>query len=100
MFLFPDFYKIEDYIGSTEINIDVPEDFKIAFNNEEKIQIYMGAKKLKEENMVLASSGIYHDSDELRRLVASSGKPIFVVTGKTLTERPEDLDDSNDHNGN
>ena len=50
--------KIEDSIGSTEFNDDVQEDFKIAFNKEEKIQIYMGAKKLKEANMVLASSGI------------------------------------------
>lgn len=78
--------KIEDSIGSTEFNDDVQEDFKIAFNKEEKIQIYMGAKKLKEANMVLASSGIYYDRDELRRLVASSEKPVFVVTGKTLTE--------------
>lgn len=85
--------KIEDYIDSSKINDDI-EDYSNQVDDDH-VPFYMKHNKIKEENMVLASSGVYYDKDELRQLLASNEKPICVFTGKVLTEKPEDLDDFN-----
>lgn len=40
---------------------------------------------------VLASSGVYYDRNELRRLVSSNHNPVCVVTGRRLTERIDEI---------
>mgnify|MGYP006962198669 CR=1 FL=1 len=50
----------------------------------------ISGKPLVEKKMVLASSGVYYDRDELKRLVTSN-PAVCIVTGKYLTEKPEFL---------
>lgn len=40
---------------------------------------------------VLASSGVYYERNELRRIVSSRRNPVCVVTGRVLTERSEEI---------
>ena len=87
-----------DYIGSSLVVDDVPSDFTISFTDH--VPPYMlsqiSGKPISKEKMVKASSGVYYDKDELRQLVASNKNPVCVITGKILTERPEDLADPDD----
>lgn len=80
-------YNIEYYIGSSIVLVEVPNDFKLDFNQEENVPFDMRSDKPKEENIVLASSSVYYDKDEFIQLLASSEKPIWAVTGKVLTEK-------------
>ncbi|OHT11426.1 hypothetical protein TRFO_19161 [Tritrichomonas foetus] len=85
----------QEYIKSYKIH-DAPDDFKVQLGN--YIPPYMlsqiSGKVLdpNSPNTVKASSGIYYDRNELKQLVSSSKTPICVVTGKPLTERPEDFE--------
>ena len=82
-----------DFLNSVSINDKVDSDFKILSEND--IPIYfkspISGKPLNKDNMILASSGIWYDRDELRQLVVSSEHPRCVVTGKLLTETPNDF---------
>lgn len=82
-----------DFLNSVSINDKVDSDFKILSEND--IPIYfkspISGKPLNKDNTILASSGIWYDRDELRQLVVSSEHPRCVVTGKLLTETPNDF---------
>lgn len=43
------------------------------------------------DQLILASTGIYYDRNELKKIVSSNENPICIVTGEPLTERPEDF---------
>ena len=50
-------------------------------------QVYGGTIR----DPVLASSGVFYEREELIQLVASSSNPTCVVTGRLLTEQPDDI---------
>lgn len=39
----------------------------------------------------MSSSGVYYDKDELRQPITFSKKYVCIITGKILTEKPEDF---------
>lgn len=63
------------------------------YKNEEEVEIF----HRKKENLVMASTGVYYDKEELRQLVASNKNPICVVTGKPLKEKLEDFASEDDY---
>ena len=87
-----------DYICSALVADEVPDGFTLKFSD--KVPPYMlsqiSGKPLQKDKMVMASSGVYYDRDELKQLVASNKNPVCLITGKPLTERPEDLDPDDD----
>ena len=74
----------DDDIGSSPVVDDVPSDFTI--RSTEKIPLYfisqISGKIIKKEKMIITSTGVYYDKDELIRLISSSKNPVCVVTGK------------------
>ena len=84
-----------EYIGKALVIDEVPEGFTIEFHD--NIPPYMlsqiSGKPLQKGKTVIASSGALYDKDELKQLVSSNRNPICVITGKPLTERPEDFND-------
>lgn len=78
-----------------ELPDKVPDNFNesIFYKNEEEVEIF----HRKKENLVMASTGVYYDKEELRQLVASNKNPICVVTGKLLKEKLEDFASEDDY---
>lgn len=83
----------QDYIGSSYIADAVKVDFKVKF--EDHIPSHMisqiSVKIIKKEQIVMASSGVYYDKDELKQLIASKKNAVCIITGKILTEKLEDF---------
>ena len=80
-----------DYVNN--IVDEIPSDFTLP---EEKyvpqhLVSQISGKVIKKDNLFMASTGIYYDKDELKRLVESNKNPVCVITGKILTEKLEDI---------
>ena len=71
------------------IDDDVTDDFKLEITDH--IPPYMmsqiSGKPIQKDKLIMASSGVYYDKDELKQLISSSKNPICVITGKILTEK-------------
>lgn len=87
-----------DYISSTTIANNVPTDFKVDVKDHYPLYLLsqITGKTIKNDKMIKASSGVYYDKDELRNIIASSKNPVCAITGKILTEKPEDFEDTNE----
>lgn len=85
--------EYSDYIGKSRVCDEVSDDFCLEFG--ENIPFFMlsqvSGKQIPLERIVIASSGVPYDRDELMKLVNSNRNPICVITGKILTEKPEDF---------
>ncbi|OHT12808.1 hypothetical protein TRFO_17281 [Tritrichomonas foetus] len=87
----------QEYLEKAFIIDEVPDDFKVSFD-EGHIPQYMmsqiSGKFLdpKSPDTIKSSTGVYYDRNELKQLVTSNKNPICVVTGKPLTETPDDID--------
>ena len=51
----------------------------------------ISGKPIPKNNLIMASSGVYYNKEDLIQLISSNKNPICVVTGKILTERIEDI---------
>lgn len=92
--------NFEDYITDSLVLDDVPNDINLNFNPKKHVPHYMlsqiSREKLQKDKMILASSGVYYDKDELKKIISSNQNPVCAITGKILTEKPEDLENSKD----
>ncbi|KAK8883269.1 hypothetical protein M9Y10_045920 [Tritrichomonas musculus] len=72
---------------------DLPSDFTLPKEDHapQFLISQISGKVIKKANLIMASSGVYYDKDELKRLVESKKNPVCVITGKILTEKFEDI---------
>ena len=53
----------------------------------------ISGKVIKKEYLILSSSSVYYDKNELKRLLETNKNPICAITGKVLTEKIDDIID-------
>lgn len=82
-----------EYLEGMPINDDTPNDFNVP----EEVYVPpqnrspITGNPIDPENAVIASSGIMYDRDELKALLRSCAQPRCVITGKILTDNPDQL---------
>lgn len=89
-------------VGKNDYNEFISEYSKIYddvdrdLTDTDKIPPYMmsqiSGKPIDRNSMVMASSGVYYDRNELIQLLRSNPNPICVITGKPLTDKLENLE--------
>ena len=77
-----------DYISKSIILSEVPDDFKIEFSAEapQYLTSQISGEVIDKKRLVMASTGVYYDKEELKQLFASNDDPICIITGKHLTK--------------
>ena len=86
--------SIEDYIPNQKNIYDsVPVNSDIQFDDyiPPHMRSQISGKAITEKNKYFASSGVFYDIDEFKQLITSNKNPVCIITGKQLTERPEDF---------
>lgn len=78
---------------------NVPPDFQIEPHDfpPPHLVSQISNQRIKNNKMILASSGVYYDRYELKRFVSLYENPRCIITGKQLTKKIENIDDPTDY---
>ena len=78
-----------DYISKVRIDDEGPKDFKIKYSDE--VPQYLTSQISgdvidHQKRLVMASTGVYYDKEELKQLFASNDNLTCIISGKILTK--------------
>lgn len=83
----------KDYIKSSVILNDIPDDFKIESSNEAPIYMIsqITGNPISNDHSVISSTGIIYDKDEYLQYIYCNKEPICINTGILLTDTTEEI---------